>query len=74
MLVDVEFPVLFKLCVKPAFNQTELEAAGYENSWGYFKGESMFNSSIIGWAGHTRDGQIVSDVSGKLGNHFSSDE
>ena len=65
MLVDVEFPALFKLCVKPAFNQTELEAAGYESSWGYFRGRSRYNASIFGWAGHTKDGQIVSEVSGK---------
>ena len=31
---------------------------------GYLMGESKYNSSVYGWAGHTSGGGIVSNVSG----------
>ena len=60
----IDFPLTFKICITPGFNTTELKALGYENILGYFEGRSRFNTSIIGWAGHTVDGQVVSNISG----------
>ena len=52
-LDDIEFPVIFKLCVTPALNVTELKSAGYRNIWRYFLGQSAYNTSLYGWGGHS---------------------
>ena len=39
---------------------------GYENQDKFFQGISMFNSSIIGWNGHTENGSTVGDIEGNL--------
>ena len=49
-LQNVEFPVSFKICFKPAFKDDELLAVGYKNSWGYLTGVSHYNKSVVGWA------------------------
>ena len=52
-LNDIEFPVIFKLCVTPALNVGELKPAGYKNIWRYFLGQSLHNTSLYGWGGHS---------------------
>ena len=46
------FPLTFKICIKPGFNLTALKEAGYNNPWAYFTGQSRYNESELGWAGH----------------------
>ena len=65
----IDFPLAFKICITPGFNTTELRALGYENIAAYFTGGSRFNGSIIGWAGHTADGKVASNVSGNHSRH-----
>ena len=48
----MEFPLLFKICVQPSFNNSAAEELGYDGFWNYFSGMSRFNKSIFGWAGH----------------------
>ena len=60
----IDFPLIFKVCITPGFNTTELRTLGYRNSLAYLQGRSVFNRSTIGWAGHTADGQVASNVSG----------
>ena len=62
-LEEIDFPVVFKICVNPSFNETELEGVGYENMYMYFMGQSRFNGSIYGWSGHTDDGGVFSNAS-----------
>ena len=64
-LNSIQFPVLFKICIKPAFNMQELNKAGYESIWAYFIGQSKYNKSVYGWAGHTKDGHTTGSVEGK---------
>ena len=64
ILDDIEFPVLFKICIKPSFDLEELKKAGYESIWKYFIGQSRHNQSLYGWAGHTEDGNITGSVKG----------
>ena len=52
-LENMEFPVLFKICVIPGFNTTALKEAGYDDSFNYFLGRSRFNNKTFGWAGHS---------------------
>ena len=60
----IDFPLVFKICIKPGFNETELRILGYHNSLDYLFGQSKYNESLFDWAGHTADGKIVSNVSG----------
>ena len=62
-LGDNDFPVVFKICMNPSFNDTELESVGYDNIYFYFMGKSRFNGSNYGWSGHTQDGRVVNNAS-----------
>jgi hypothetical protein len=64
-LENVEFPVNFKICFKPGLNITKAKKFGYESVSRYFKGCSMYNESVIGWAGHTEDGAVLSTPEGR---------
>ena len=63
MLSEIEFPLIFKVCMKPGFDDQALNDMGYENNLAYFAGQSRLNSSLFGWAGHRSDGKILSNVS-----------
>ena len=52
-LINMDFPVIFKICINPSFNQAAIREEGYAGVKTYFRGRSRFNSSIYGWAGHT---------------------
>ena len=49
------FPIIFKICVRPGFNSSAFENAGYfyDGAAGYIYGVSKYNNSVLGWAGHT---------------------
>ena len=77
-LKDMKFPLDIKICPQPGFNKTAIGEAGYDEKswWSYFKGVGRFNSSIVGWAGHTRDGGVqgsVEDVYHKIRGHKIED-
>ena len=63
-LEKIEFPLIFKICIKPGFNDAKLRKLGYLNGFTYLEGMSRYNESHFGWAGHTQEGNIVSNVSG----------
>ena len=44
----IEFPLIFKICIKPGFNDTELRNLGYLNSLTYLLGISRYNISNFG--------------------------
>ena len=56
-----EFPLLTRLCVRPGFDISALRRSGYYNTDHFFAGKSKFNGyrSLIGWAGHTEDGNVL---------------
>ena len=64
-LDSIQFPVLFKICIKSALDMEELNKAGYRSIWSYFIGQSKYNKSAFGWAGHTRDGHTNESVKGR---------
>ena len=68
-LQDMDFPLVFKICVKPGFNNTALEEAGYNTTFGpleYFLGRSKYNRSSYGWAGHTATSGVKATVANLL--------
>ena len=62
LLKDMDFPLVAKICIIPGFNQTALYGVGYDGTVNYFVGQSRFNYSLYGWAGHTEDHGIVGSV------------
>ena len=61
-LEDIEFPVVIKICMIPGFNEDAIREAGYDESWFYFYGQSKFNESIFGWAGHNNRSEVLGGV------------
>ena len=74
-LNETEFPISIKLC---ALEDRESDAmrhntSGYERNFRFFLGQSMFNKSLIGWSGHTKDSSVLGSVRGKYLNLIGSD-
>ena len=66
-LDQIDFPIIFKICLKPALNLTLLQSAGYKTIKTYFLGRSWHNTSLYGWAGHGTDGRpLYRDAGGKV--------
>ena len=58
-------PLVFRICFLPGFNLSAIEDAGYDTSFGsfyYFLGKSKYNSSLVGWAGHTSTSGVRGEV------------
>ena len=65
-LKDIDFPVSFMVCLnEPNKTNGKFRDFGYNDLYAFFNGESMFNSSIIGWSGHKRNGLTFESVEGK---------
>ena len=62
-LDEIEFPVLFYVCVTPAFHMEKILGAGYSNLWFYFMGKSRFGKTY-GWAGHRKNGSVFENLLG----------
>ena len=65
-LDEIEFPAVFKICIYPSANMTELAKVGYKDIWNYFIGRSSLNKNIFGWAGHTPEGTEIASVEGDI--------
>ena len=63
-LDNIEFPIIFKVCITPGFNISALKEAGYDDVWLYFTGESRYSENIYGWSGHTENGSTISSARG----------
>ena len=62
-LDQMDFPAVFKICIKPGFNETTLSEVGYDSVFDYFTGRSKYDGQTFGWSGHTKDGQPFSNAS-----------
>ena len=64
-LKDIEFPISLKVCVSEMDNSNlRYLNLGYEDDFDFFLGRSVNNRSLFGWAGHTKDGQKIGEISG----------
>jgi hypothetical protein len=75
-LKDIDFPVVLKICAAPGFNDSALKEAGYDDAGYYFGGWSRYNSSILGWAGHTNTSGVqggVAEVLARVRSHARED-
>ena len=65
-LKDIDFPVSFMICIDEQNSSSKkFKEFGYNDSYAFFNGESMFNTSLIGWSGHTINGSTFESVEGK---------
>ena len=58
----MDFPILISICLSA--NDSKFRTLGYKNGYKFFRGASLYNSSLIGWSGHTENGKIVSTPTG----------
>ena len=64
-LKDIEFPLSFRICVSEIDNSYERYTDhGYTHDFAFFNGESSYNSSLIGWNGHTQNGSTIGPLRG----------
>ena len=57
---------VFKICLHDIENTTErYEEMGYSDNFDFFLGQSMYNGSGRGWAGHYEDGSVRGSVNRK---------
>ena len=64
-LKDIEFPLSLKVCVSEISNSFQRYSnLGYEDETSFYGGRSAYNESLFGWAGHTKDGQKIGEISG----------
>ena len=43
---SIPFPAIFRICLKPAYNETFLRQAGYVTAWDLFTGSQMTQCKI----------------------------
>ena len=64
-LQKIDFPIVFKMCATETQNSTaRYTNVGYENSFDFFQGVSMYNKSLYGWSGHYKNGSTIASVKG----------
>ena len=60
------YPISIKLCAKQnASVKNMFRKFGYSHDYKFFIGESLYNTSIKGWNGHTEDGNTLTSLNGE---------
>ena len=64
---EIEFPISIKICAKEDRESDIMRhnVSGYERSFRFYLGQSMFNESLFGWSGHTENGSTLGSVEGE---------
>ena len=66
-LKDIDFPMTLRLCLQLETidgNDKNIKPFGYRNIREYFRGKSVYNDSIMGWAGHLENHSSLGSVEG----------
>ena len=64
-LSGVQFPLILKFCFdQENFSSKLFQSWGYETYNDFYRGISMYNTSMVGWYGHSGDGSHVAPVEG----------
>ena len=64
-LNEIEFPMTFRICAFDLYDtDSKYKLFGYESYKGFFRGMSMFNDTLYGWAGHDQNGSVLGSVEG----------
>ena len=64
-LNEIEFPLVFRICAYE-FDRSNVrfQNYGYSYDFDYFIGQSMYNNSLFGWNGHTKNGSTIGSFEG----------
>ena len=68
-ITDVDMPLSFIFCLRNINSELENEKylqAGYNSSYSFFSGTSMYNNSVVGWFGHRKNGSTYHSLEGKM--------
>ena len=66
-LNEIDFPMNLRICVHDLNDETSrYRKFGYGNVFKWFMGKSMFNDTLHGWAGHSKNGSVLGNVEGLL--------
>ena len=65
-LENIVFPLKFSFLITPGFDHSKLIEEGFPSVFGYLLGVNRLGIPQIGWAGHTKEGPTIANVSGKL--------
>ena len=65
-LEEIVFPIKFSFLINPGYDQSTLVEVGYSSPSGYIMGVNKFGTPQLGWAGHSKAGSTIGNVSGKL--------
>ena len=65
-LRNIDFPLVFKFCVRDVKKTEKFKKLGYDSSYNVFIGKSKFNESLFGWNGHTKNYSTLMPVRGKI--------
>ena len=61
------YPISMKLCAKQVENVHVFRKFGYSHDYNFFMGESVYNESIKGWNGHTKNETTLTSLNGEHG-------
>ena len=68
-LNEIDFPITFRICAYDLKDTvSRYKSFGYAHYGDYFRGRSMFNDTVYGWAGHAQNGSVLGNVEGKMFN------
>ena len=63
---NISFPVVFQLCLAELKSKGDkYQRFGYKDEENMYLGQSLYNKSVFGWAGHRNNGSYFS-VAGRL--------
>ena len=62
------YPISMKLCAKQNTSvENVFRKFGYSHDYKFFIGESLYNESIKGWNGHTKNESTLTSLNGEYG-------
>ena len=63
---EIDFPISIKICATEDRDRDikRHNVTGYQRSFKFFMGQSMYNGSLFGWRGHSKNGSILGSTQG----------
>ena len=66
-LDKITFPISLLICAYQLQNESaRYEKVGYPDNIYFYYGTSKYNTSLLGWHGHTENGSSIGSVEGML--------
>ena len=68
---EIDFPISIKICATEDRDREikRHKVTGYKRSLKFFMGQSMYNGSLFGWRGHSKNGSTLGSAQG---NNFQA--